>query len=259
MRRRLLTIALLGCALLAAAPAAAEVVKLGHVLIRLDGGFSPHKLPRSHLAPVKVEVEGAISTDDGSQPPPLRELKLELNRHGRISARGLGICRSGDLQSLTTEQALSRCRSALIGHGSFGASFDFGTGNLIGAHGPVLVFNSRREGRPSLLLHFYTGSPVEASLVLPLRLAGESKGEFGIVLRTRVPKLAGNGAITRLKIQLGRTYEYRGKRRSYISASCGAPEGFPGVSFSFLRGTFTFVDQKPYATTLTRDCRVRGR
>jgi hypothetical protein len=258
MRRRLLTLTLLGCGLLLAASAAAEVVQHGNVRVVLDGDFSPHQLPRDRLAPVKVSVESRITTTDGSSPPPLRVLEIGLNRHGRISAQGLQTCRAAELQSASTSSALDRCRGALVGHGSFEALLSFGTGDTVLSGGTALVFNTRRQGKPALLLHFYVRSPVEATLVLPLRIEHRSTGDFGFVLRTKVPKIAGDiGSITGIKLAIGRKYSYRGERRSYLLASCEAPSGFSGGPFPFLRGSFTFADNQRIDTTLIRNCRVR--
>lgn len=258
MRRRLLTLALLALALLLAASAPAEVRQVGNIRVFFDGDFSPHALPRDRLAPVKVDIEGRISTTDGSQPPPLRVLEIALNRHGRLSARGLPTCRAAALQSASTSSALAKCRGALVGHGSFQARLSFGEETNLPADGPVLVFNSRQHGRPALLLHFYITTPVEATLVLPLGINHEPQGNFGFVLRTKVPKLGGDiGSITGIKLTIGRRYSYRGERRSYLLASCGAFEGFSGGPFPFLRGSFSFAGNRRINTTLIRNCQVR--
>jgi hypothetical protein len=258
MRRRLLILASLGLAIVLAGSAPGEVRQVGNLRVVLDGGFSPKRLPRDRLAPVKVNVEGRMFTTDGSQPPPLRVFEIALNRHGRLSAQGLPTCRAATLQSASNSGALAKCRGALVGHGSFHAMLAFGTETRIPADGPVLVFNSRQHGRPGLLLHFYITSPVEATLVLPLRIHHQPKGEFGFLLRTKVPKLGGDiGSITGINLTIGRSYSYRGEKRSYLLASCAAPEGFSGGPFPFLRGSFSFAGNQRIDTTLIRNCHVR--
>jgi hypothetical protein len=245
-------------AIAAGANSQAEVQQQGNLRVRFAGSFAPRALPRSRPAPVKIKIEGGIATTDGSHPPPLRRLKLELNRHGRLSTRGLPVCQAPVLQSTSTEAALARCRGALVGRGSFHTSFAFGPGSTIPSDGTILAFNSRREGRPSLLLHLYGTAPVSATFVLSLKIERRSKGEFGTVMRTRIPKLAGGlGSITRLQLTVGRNYTYGGRPRSYLSASCGAPAGLPGGIFSFLRGSFSFEANRQIRTTLVRGCRVR--
>lgn len=258
MRHRVVIFALLTLAvLLGAGVARAELSQKGNLRISFNGGFSPRALPRAQLAPVTVSVEGAIETTDGSRPPALVELDVELNRSGRISTRGLPACTTPLLQSTTDDAALARCRSALIGHGNFAAALESG-GKLVPTGGHVLAFNGRFHGGPALLLHFYAAVPVRATLVLPLAISHGAEGRFGTVLTTRIPTLAGGlGSITRLKLEIGRRYSFQGQRRSFISASCAAPAGFPGVSFAFARGNFHFADGRTITTPLTRNCKVR--
>ena len=96
-------------------------------------------------------------------------------------------------------------------------------------------------GRPALLLHLYTGIPVRAGFVLPPPIRHRTGRELGTVLAPEVPVLAGGlGSITRLKLKLGRTYRFHGRRRSYLSAACAAPDGFRSAFFRFVRRTFAF-------------------
>lgn len=49
----------------------------------------------------------------------------------------------------------------------------------------------------------------------------------------------------------------RGHRRSFLSASCPAPKGFPGATFPFARASFGF-GKRTLEAKLSRSCRVRG-
>jgi hypothetical protein len=209
-------------------------------------------------APVTVSVEGAIETTDGTRPPALEQLDVELNSNGRLSTRGLPVCTTALLQSTTDEAALARCAGAQVGHGNFAAALESG-GKLVPVGGKILAFNGRFKGDPALLLHFYAAVPVQATLVLPLAIAHTGTGKFGTVLSTRIPVLAGGlGSITRIELRIGRRYGFQGQRRSYLSASCAAPAGFPGASFTFARGAFHFADGRTIKTVLTRNCEVRA-
>ena len=259
MRHRVVIFALLVLtAMFAAGVAQAELSQKGTLRISFDGNFTPRALPRDKPAPVTVSVEGAIGTTDGSRPPVLEQLDIELNRSGHVSIRGLPACTTALLQSTTDNAAMARCRTALVGHGSFSAALESG-GKLVPADGKILAFNGRFKGDPALLLHFYASVPVQATLVLPLSLSHTGRGRFGTVLSTRVPVLAGGlGSITSLKLEIGRRYSFQGQRRSFISASCAAPAGFPGVSFTFARGNFHFAGGTTIVTSLTRNCTVRS-
>lgn len=258
MRRRLATLALLLIATGAlAAGAAAEVVQSGDVRVAFHAEFAPHALPRERAAPISVEVEGKISTTDGSQPPPLKRLRLELTSAGKIDTEGLPSCRSAQLQTTSSELALQRCGRAKVGFGRFQARLGF-TGKPTLVDGRALVFNGPVDGRPGMLIHIYISRPVKLTLVIPLKI-GHQSGRFGTVLTTRVPKLAGGlGSITELQLHLGRHYSYRGERRSYLSAACAAPEGFPGATFTFAHSVFTFSHDRTMSAFLSRSCQVRG-
>jgi hypothetical protein len=258
VRKRLLIAAVLSAlTLLGTGVASSELSQNGNLRISFGGGFAPRSLPRDRFAPVRVGIEGTISTTDGSHPPALRRFEVALNRDGRLSTRGLPVCTGPALQSTTTEAALARCRPALVGHGSFKADLQ-ATEATTPAHGTILVFNTRIGGRPGLLLHFYGTVPVRATFVLPLLIEHDSTGPFGTVLATRIETLAGGaGSITEIDLSIGREYTYHGRRYSFISASCAAPAGFPGAVFTFARGSFYFADGRQINTTLTRDCRVR--
>jgi hypothetical protein len=239
-----------------AAAAQAEYFQKHNIRIAFSGGFSPHSLPREEAAPVTIELDSSISTVDGSQPPALRDLEIALNSKGNLSTRGLPACSTAVLQSTTTATALSRCRDALVGHGSFSAALD-STQALIPARGKILAFNGSRAGKPALLLHLYGSVPVQATFVLPLKIE-RRQAQLGTVLATKIPVLAGGlGSITAVKLTIGRNYSFEGRRRSFLSASCAAPDGLNLAYFPFARGSFHFTDGTQLKTTLTRDCTVR--
>jgi hypothetical protein len=245
-------------ALSAAAVTHAVVQKKDNQVVHFDAEFSPHSLPRQTPAPIEVTIKGAVATTDGSHPPPLKVLEIELNRNGRLYTKGLPSCSPSRLQSTSTAEAKSRCGSALVGRGSFRAEVELGTNNPVAANGEVLAFNGRLKGKPALLLHFFGGAPVHFTLVVPLAIGHRRDGEFGTVLRTRIPRLAnGFGSITQIELSLGRRWRFAGKARSYLSAACSAPSGFPEVPFTFARAKFRFEGHSEISSTLEKVCRVR--
>jgi hypothetical protein len=257
MRHRLLIPLLVAFVALGwGASSQAEVEQVENLRVTFDADFSPRDLPRHRPAPVKVEIAGRIATTDGTHPPALRWLEVELHRSGKLSSKGLPACFAPILQSTSTETALARCRPALVGRGSFRA--DVTLGREVPATGRILAFNSRKAGKPSLLLHFFAAVPVRFTLVVPLVIGHRKEGSFGTVLRARIPRLGGGlGSVTQIDLAIARRYSFRGKRRSYASAACGAPAGFPGAVFSFARASFRFEAHREIRTTLVRDCRVR--
>jgi hypothetical protein len=241
---------------LSAALASGEVRRSGNIQINFNGGFTPKSLPRERAVPLTIAVEGRVSTADGSHPPPLRRVVIELNRAGRISTAGLPSCRSSLLQSTTGTEARKRCPGALVGRGRFSAELAE-VGDPIPSRGRILVFNAQRGGKPELLLHLHGTTPIEASFVLPLRITRRA-GELGTVLSGELPRIAGGvGSVTEISLAIGREYRHRGQRRGYLSARCAAPAGFGTAIFTLARGTFHFDDGTKIDTALSRVCRVR--
>lgn len=257
-RRLLIPICIAAVGLLGATLAQGELSQRGNVRISFSGDFSPTSLPRERPAPIKVHVKGAIDTLDGSHPPPVRRVEIALNRNGKLSTEGLPTCTSAQLQSTSSETALQRCGPSLVGRGSFGADVQFPTVTPFPAAGRLLAFYGRRRGGSALLLHLYGTTPVQTTFVLPLKISRPRGGDFGTLLSAEIPTLAGGlGSVTEIDLRIGRTYTYRGQRRSFISAACAAPAGFTVAIFPLVRGSFFFADGRRIDTTLTRDCRVR--
>jgi hypothetical protein len=256
--RRLAAPIVLATALIGVAFAHGEVAQKGNLRISFDGRLSPRELPRDRPAPVTVHIDGSIRTVDGSRPPQLRKISIAVNREGRLFLRGLPTCPSQAIEQTTTEAALSVCRRALVGHGSFAANVDFPSLPSIPAQGRVLAFNGRSHGGPAILLHIHGSSPIQATFVLPFRISRPREGKFGTVLSTKIPKIAADlGYVTDIALTIGRRYRYAGKPRSLLSARCAAPPGFHTAIFALARGSFYFGNEQTVTTSLVRDCKVR--
>jgi hypothetical protein len=256
--RRLAIAALLTCCLPVGVAAARQFVQQGTLRVAFEARLLPRSLPRDRAAPVTVQLGGAVRTTDGSTPPQLRQISIEMNRSGIVSVAGLPSCRAPELQQTSTEAALAECRGALVGHGHFAANVNFPGSPVFPARGTVLLFNSTNKRHVGLLLHLYGYSPVRAAFVLPFQITRSDKGRFGTVFSTRLPQLASDqGYVTDISLAIGRRYSYRGDRRSFISASCAAPVGFPGAAFELARATFSFADGKRLVSRLPGDCTVR--
>ncbi len=255
-RRRIVTLALLLTVVGAlAAVARAETIQSGDVRVNFRADFTPTALPRERAAPISVDFEGKISTTDETHPPALDQMRIELNSAGQVDTRGLPRCRTSALQSTSSDQALERCRPALVGKGTFVAQLPVERDLLVG--GRALVFNGTVDGRQGMLIHIFVSDPVRLTLVIPIKIS-RHQGSFGTVMTTKVPKLAGGSAsIVELKLKIGRRYSVGGESRSYLSAACDAPDGFPGAVFPFARSSFSFSDGRTMHTVLSRSCQVR--
>jgi hypothetical protein len=255
--KRLASITLL-CALLGAGLAGAESTVQNGLRLSFDARFTPHSLPRDRDAPVRIDLSGAVRTVDGRRPPQLRRIAIAVNRYGSLFTRGLPACVPGRLESTSSTVALRRCRRALVGRGRFGANVELPDASTFPVEGRMLAFNGRLGKRRVILLHVHGTNPVEATVVLTFRIGHPRRGRFGTVLRTKIPRIASDlGYVTDISLSLARRFRFRGEPRSFITARCAAPAGFPGAIFSFARGRFDFAGGKRVTTTLVRDCLVR--
>jgi hypothetical protein len=235
----------------------AATIQRDGLVVSFDADFAPHTLPREKPAPVSVKVEGKVRAADGRHPPALRWLEIMINRNGRLRSQGLPTCSASSLQSTSTATALDRCRSALVGKGSFHAVVSLG--REISTGGKILAFNSRRAGRQALVLHLFAGTPVRFTLVVPLAIGNLKQGTFGTILRAKIPRLAsGLGSVTEIDLTIGRRYSYKGERRSYVSAACNAPASLAGGVFNFARARFRFESHQTInPPALIQECSVR--
>jgi hypothetical protein len=261
MRRRpkraaLLLAASLLLALLGAAPTAAETVQQEGIRLSFRGSLKPRSLPRSRPAPVRISLRAGIGGADGQPLPQLRQLKIAINRVGRLDAAGLPVCHLAQIQPATTNDALAACGRSLVGTGRFSASVQIPEQFPYPSRGRIGAFSGRFGGRPAILLHVYGTAPIPASYTLPLTIS-RSRGTFGIVLRTSLAATTPSaGRVTGLSLNLGRTYSFHGRRHSYLSATCPAPRGFTVASFPFVRARLGFVD-RALDLTVQRSCGVR--
>ncbi|HTR75438.1 MAG TPA: hypothetical protein VMH33_09320 [Solirubrobacterales bacterium] len=237
---------------------ASQVVQSGGVRAALSASFAPRRLPREGLAPIRLAVGMRLSAAEGGTVPQLRRIEIAINREGRLDPVGLPVCPLSEIEPATTEAALASCRRSLIGEGHFAADVGLSRQSPFPQAGKLYAFNGRLHGHPAILAHVYGTDPVPTSYTLPFEIGHAGHGAFGVLLRAKPPRLAGSAAITRLSLDLGRSFRFRGSRRSYLAASCPAPAGFPGAVFTIARVRLSFAGGRTLTAALDRSCRAAG-
>jgi hypothetical protein len=242
-----------------AVAARAEVTQRGNVRVNVSGNLTPRSLPRTGSAPIAVSIGGRIATTDGSVPPQLQQLQIEINRHGRFEYGGLPVCRVSQIQPASDARALSACRPALVGEGKFSGTVALpGSAEPFPMQGPLLLFNGRSHGRPVLLGHIYSAHPFTTSFVITFTIEQRSHGQYGTTLTADLAQALGpKRSLSNIEMTLSRRYRYRGASRSYISAGCPAAKGFPAATFPLARTRFSFVGGIGLTSVLTRSCRAK--
>ena len=256
IRLRLLGFGLVLLAAVCAATAHGERNQQGNLIVSLDGRFSPIALPRDRPAPVAVQLEAGLTTSDGSVLPRVTKAELGIPGQGVITTRGLPKCPLRRIQNATAAKAFEACHQALIGSGRMIAEVKIPNQLPFQVHAHLLAFNGVVEGHRAVLLHGISTRPPTA-IVVPFVIKVRP-GRFRTVLVAHVPENLGPWPrFARFEMNLYRRYAYRGKRLSYLSATCPIPKIFTAGQASFAQATFTTADGRRISTTITRSCRAR--
>jgi hypothetical protein len=231
------------------APATAEVIQRGEVRVNVDAAITPHSLPRHGTAPIHFSLKTKIVSTDGSVPPQLRKISVEINRNGHLDPSGLPTCGFREVQPSTSAAALAACRRSLIGEGRFSARVLIPRQAPFPSNGKILAFNGRWHGHPAVLLHVFGSQPVPTSYTLPFAIGEAHRGAYGTVLTASLPHFTSKwGYVTGISLNLG--------RKDYLTAGCPAPPGFRIATFSLSRATLDFSGRRPITQTLVRTCTV---
>jgi hypothetical protein len=258
--RRATRLALLTFAALAAIAisAQAESKQHGDLIVSFQGGISPHRLPRDEPAPVSVRVAGAVKTTKGLRLPQLRAITVAINRAGTLYDKGLPTCKISSIQPATEAVAKKRCASSIVGSGHVTLVVRLPSQSDYISRNNLLAFNGpRRNGHKLILAQVYSKNPPGA-IILTFTVK-KHKGAYGNVIETTLPKYAEGWAyLTQFEMTLGRTYQYAGKQRSYVSASCAVPKGFTKALFPFAKASYKFGTGEVLTTKIVRSCDVAG-
>ena len=222
---RLVPMLAVALAVVAAGRAFAEkatVVRAGDLVLRMNGGVSPKKLPRHKLAPIALSASGSLATLDGSHPPATKTVTIDFDKHGTINAAGLATCRPGKLQSRDTKAAIAACRPALVGRGNTTVEVAFPEQQPFSSNGPLAIFNGGvKHGVTTMFIHAYVSVPTPTAIVTTVKIKKIHKGPYGTRAVARIPRIAGgSGSLTRFSLRIYRIFKRHGKRQSYLLARC---------------------------------------
>lgn len=238
-------------------PAGAEQSGRDGVTAFFKAKIFPHALPRKILAPVTVALSGGVRTEPGKAPPRLRSFEIAFASPGALDVAGLPICPRPRLRDATHEQALSRCRPALVGRGSILTEVPLTPGRPLLARAGALAFNGRSHGRPAVWLYAYSASP-PVSFVLPFTVRQVRNSAYGLLLEAPISRTLGRWPRLRsFRIELGRRYRSHGSRHSYLSARCPLPPGLNGLTVPVARSTYHFAPAPNLRQLILRACRAR--
>jgi hypothetical protein len=236
--------------------AGAERSQTGNLIFSLQGRISPLELPRSRPAPISVHLRGTLHTDDGTTLPRMTRMELGLPQQGVVDTEGLPLCSARRLHSQTTAGALAACGDALVGRGRLRAEVALPDELPLSIDARLLAFNARVDGHRGLVIHAF-GAGVPVAVVIPFRFE-RGEGRLGQTLVARLSGALGPWPrLATFDMTLERHFEFRGRRHSYISASCPIPKALTAGFFSLARAGFTIAGGGHIGTAITRGCRGR--
>jgi hypothetical protein len=180
------------------------------------GELKPSTLPKNKHAPAALTVRiDTETTNPNGVPDPVTNVLLNFDDDGKVTTTGLPVCRAS-LAGTTTEQARQACRSSMIGKGMAEA---IAPGD-IPTDAVVTLFNGpKRGGNPTILLHNRaTELPITVVLQGVLRKSRAGR-DFGPALDVPV-ELPPGAVFINIRTTVKKTWRYRGKKYSYVSARC---------------------------------------
>jgi hypothetical protein len=253
MRKRL-TFVLAGAALAALAVAATA---LSTTLSAPDGNtqslevaIKPTKLYKKTPTPITLEVttKTGSTSDPNGKPVPVTEAVIDFAKGTAIESTGYPTCDVSKIEGVTAEVANEVCKKAKIGTGHATVLLPSSTG-VVAENLEVNAFNGKPQGKsPVVLLHAFGLSPVQVTQVLVGTVTKYNKEGFGPRLTVPVlPIAGGTGALTEFEAKIFKKYSYKGKQRSYVTATC------PSKRLK-ARGAFTFKDGQSLTPELTGKC-----
>jgi hypothetical protein len=199
-----------------------EIARAGNIVVGDNGGIYPTALPKHGFAPATARIIGKIGTVDGTHPTALRQVELDIDKAIRVDAVGLPSCRRGQLQARSTKDAEAACGEAIVGSGAATVEVAFPEQPPFSSTGPLVLFNGGTRGKTTtIFLHAYVDVPAPTAIVVPATVTRIHKARFGLHLVAKIPPIAGgSGSATHFEMKIGRRFAYKGKKKSFLSASC---------------------------------------
>jgi hypothetical protein len=192
----------------------------GRLEVEMGAEVEPNKLPRDEMAPIALELQGAIGTSNGGHPSALRKVEIDFLNMA-IDARGLPACGLRDLQRRRVAAARDFCRKAIVGSGMSRVGFAL-SGERVAA--PLTLFNGGTEdGVTTLFIHSAVPVPEPVPVVSVMKISRFGKGkDQGLRTAWRQPPIIdGTGSLLDFRFRVKRYPSVAGTRHGYLAAKCG--------------------------------------
>jgi hypothetical protein len=206
----------------AAAVAIAVTTQVGNLKVSATAEFRPRAFPEHGTVPASFGSILRVKTLNGDQPPALKTLIFEFDKHGKLNFRGMPACTAAKLEGTTPDEARKRCSGALLGTGTGKARVELPGKPPFTITSPISIFNAPPEGgKPALIAHAYETVPSPQALLVPFTVEKVNHGRYGYRTEIELPQIAdGAGAAILAETQFGRTYVRNGHKVGFAEAEC---------------------------------------
>jgi hypothetical protein len=243
----------IGLLALLGSSASGQTVRAGNLVVTVEGGFTPHKLPKADPASITLSARSTIATADGTHLPALDFLNLEFDKHTGVYTKGLAVCTPAQLENTVTAQAKRACPDAIIGSGQAGAEIAFPEQAPFFAKAPMVIFNGPpKNGNPVFIFQVYAHVPAPTTFVTTAEIGKKASGPFGTSVYIKVPTIvAGQGSLSFAELSIHKKWTVKGKEQTLLYGTC------PSGHF-FVRGELTFKGGFKMAGKVVRSCTPTG-
>lgn len=190
---------------------------------KLEATVIPKVLPKDEAVPVGLEVRSLVQMPAGAGSPPLRSIRLRLDRDLRFDFAEVPACFGGSsLEPIGLDDLERECPEAIVGRGEAEITISLPDVPVAREEGPVLVLNgSRREGPQRLFLVTESTVPVPALLVATASIRDRRRDDLGPLVEIEFPRIAaGAGSLSRLRFRVNRRVVDGARSHPVLSASC---------------------------------------
>jgi hypothetical protein len=209
----------------------------GPISVELDGKTSRTKFPPATPKPISMTLEGEFSepAGTGARVPALSTISLQFDKAGAIFTKGLPTCRyspNPDIGFVGCDEA------SLVGQGHVELEIQFPEQPAFRGGGRLLIFNSVPQGRrPVLLYHLYAKVPAPTTFFTSAVIE-PGHGRFGTQTTIKIPSVtSGEGSVVGFRATIGKSWTYKGKRVSLLTASCPNGRLSAHAEFDFMSGS----------------------
>jgi hypothetical protein len=205
-----------------AAVAVAVTTQVGNLKVSATAEFQPRAFPEHGTVPASFSSILRVKTLNGAQPPALKTLIFEFDKHGKLNFKGMPTCTMAKLEGTTPDEARKRCSGSLLGTGTGKARVETPGKAPFTITSPISIFNAPPEGgKPAFIAHAYETVPSPQALLVPFTVEKVNHGRYGYRTEIELPQIAGgDGAAILAEAQFGRTYVRNGHKIGFAEAEC---------------------------------------